>query len=542
MAMQQNREKARGHQETPGPLEAPMLPNWLAWLYSLLQPQLKKMFSFIERKGPRGFNPEDILLPEGYEVELVASGFNAPVHCAFDDEGDCYVVEAGHKVDAVPRILKVDVDSGRWEPFFTLPRERWNKTGAMTGACWHEGWLYVMNTDTLFRLDRNGANLQEVVTGLRGLGDHQANYPVVGPDGKLYFGQGTVTNSGIVGGDDYAFEWLPKFPDFHDVPAEDITLTGRNFEQPNVLDNLQGTVRTGAFVPYGTATEPGQVIRGDVRCTGAILRCNPDGSELEVVAWGLRNPYGIAFDADGRLFATEHGMDERSFRYVTGDPDDLYEIQEGAWYGWPDFAAGIRLDDESWPGGRGRDPVIADHPDPHPPRPLLTFPIHVGANGLDFCRDEGFGFPGDAFVALYGDLAPITTLHNTLKYWGYKVVRVDMQNRRLVDFAVNKIDGPAAHLPHEGFERPSHVQFGPDGALYVVDWGIIQIAPEVGGIRMQQQTGALWRIRRTEGSRGEAPPQPIEPPARTLILALAAGAGIVIAGAGLWLWHKWRQK
>ena len=47
-----------------------------------------------------------------------------------------------------------------------------------------------------------------------------------------------------------------------------------------------------------------------------------------------------------------------------------------------------------------------------------------------------------------------------------------------------------------------------DGALYVVDYGKVQIAPEVGGIRMVLGTGALWRIRRTGGPHGAEPPQP----------------------------------
>jgi hypothetical protein len=71
-------------------------------------------------------------------------------------------------------------------------------------------------------------------------------------------------------------------------------------------------------------------------------------------------------------------------------------------------------------------------------------------------------------VALFGDLAPVTS-PRMLTPAGFKVVRVDMRSRRVVDFAGNKIAGPASKLPHEGFERPSHCAFGPDGALYVVD-------------------------------------------------------------------------
>lgn len=251
-------------------------------------------------------------------------------------------------------------------------------------------------------------------------------------------------------------------------------------------------------MPFGTETYPGQIIKGNVKCNGSVLRCNPDGSNLELVAWGLRNPYGIAFHPDGRLFATEHGIDERSRRHIIGDLEDFYEIKQGAWYGFPDFASGIRLDDPFWKkGGRGREPVIAEHPDPNPPKPFVTFIDHAGPNEVDFCRDASFGFEGDAFIALFGDIAPVTT--RTITPRGFKIVRVDTRNRRVEDFAVNKIAGPASELPHEGFERPSHCQFGPDGALYVVDYGEIVIAPERGGIRMRKETGTLWRIRRAGG-------------------------------------------
>jgi glucose/arabinose dehydrogenase len=267
-----------------------------------------------------------------------------------------------------------------------------------------------------------------------------------------------------------------------------------------------------------------------------------DGSNLEVVAWGFRNPYGSAFHPDGRLFVTEHGIDERGARYIVGDLDDLYEIQEGAWYGWPDFASGIPLDDPRWgTGGQGREPVLAEHPNPNPPKPVVSFKPHAGVNGVSVSADERFGFVGDAFVALFGDLAPVTTPRLAAPA-GFKVVRVDMQKHEVVDFAVNRIAGPASKLPHAGFERPSHCAFGPDGALYVVDWGEIEIAPEVGGVRMQQGTGTLWRIRRTEGPQGDRPPQPVVVPLYGVqLLALIAGAA-GLGALGLWVARRLRTR
>ena len=530
------------------------LPGWidpdtfLAALYKPLLPALKKMTKG-RRSGPRGHNPKDVLVPDGFAVEVVATGFTTPVHCCFDDQGTCYVVECGHKSEARPRILKVDLRTGRYETYLELPEDRWVKTGAVTGACWRDGTLYVTNTDHVFRVTPD-KRIEDVVTGLPGRGDHQTNYPVLGPDGKLYWGQGSVTNGGVVGAENFAYEWLPKFPHTHDVPGGDVTLAGRNYEYPNVLGSVTERVRSGAYVPFGTETQPGQVIAGRAKCSGAILRCDPEGGAVvETVAWGLRNPYGIAFHPDGRLFATEHGLDERGGRYVVGDFDDFYEIKEGGWYGWPDFASGVRLDDPYWgpPGeGQGREPVLAEHPEPQPPAPFVVFEPHAASNGVDFCRDAAFGFEGDAFVALFGDLAPVTSPRMT-RPAGFKVVRVDMRERQVVDFAVNRIDGPASKLPHEGFERPSHCAFGPDGALYIVDWGEIDIAPEVGGVRMQNGTGTLWRIRRTAPAGqpvGNRPPEPARLPFYALQYAAWLGGVAGVAGltaVGAWLLRRaWR--
>lgn len=190
------------------------------------------------------------------------------------------------------------------------------------------------------------------------------------------------------------------------------------------------------------------------------------------------------------------------------------------------------MDDPYWgKDGHGREPVLAEFPDPNPPMPFVSFETHTGANGVDFCRDAAFGFYGDAFVALFGDLAPITTVRHATTPADFKVVRVDMQTRRIVDFAVNKIEGSASKLPHEGFERPSHCQFGPDGALYIVDFGAIRIAPETGGIQMQKQTGSLWRIRRIGATIGEQPPEPTRVPAYLgQYLAILGGLVALLTG------------
>jgi len=337
----------------------------------------------------------------------------------------------------------------------------------------------------------------------------------------------------VVGIDIAAF--VARSPELHTTPCQDITLRGLNFETPDFrTEDPSDTVLTGAYVPFGTETTPGQVIPGTAKCGGAVIAFDPVADDpeatLEVYAWGMRNVIGVAWGADGTMYAGVNGFDVRGSRPVNDEYDATYIVEEGTWYGWPDHSAALEplgptfdspdslqaptvLDGKML--GKDLAPVI-DHDASglEVADPSLVLGLH-GFNSspskLAVAPDSWGDLAGHVFVAEWGDLSPNT---NPLrdKPEGYQIVGIDPATGQVRPFVRNIEPGPASrqNARLQGIERPIDVKFGPDGAMYVVDYGIANVNPArtaEGQVPYEfpPETGAVWRVTAAESAAGSAP-------------------------------------
>nr|MDQ3853005.1 hypothetical protein [Thermoproteota archaeon] len=285
---------------------------------------------------------------------------------------------------------------------------------------YHGGILYVSNRGKITAVDATTGEPLDLIMGVRNQGDYRTNQIAFGPDGRLYFGQGAATNSGVIGEDNY--EWFRIMPSyygvvpFYDVPGQNITLTGQNFESSNMFTPVDpsDSATTGAFVPYGNITTKGQNITGDPRCTACIVSANPDGTDLKVVAWGLRNPYGLAFDSNNKLIVSVDGADERGNRPIANDEDKVYSIDvlnstssnSSKFYGWPDyFGNGEPVTSGKFQSNSSSQPLqflMQNHPSVE--KPLALVGLNATVTQIAMSNNSNFGFKGSMFIGEFGSV------------------------------------------------------------------------------------------------------------------------------------------
>jgi glucose/arabinose dehydrogenase len=276
--------------------------------------------------------------PEGFKVELFASGLSNPRIIRTAPNGDLFVAETGAGEIKIFRGITADGKPKETATFATGLRQPFGIAFYPPGA--NPQWVYIGNTDSLVRFPyKNGdlkasAAAETLVSGIP-TGGHSTRDVAFSLDGKrLFYSVGSQSNV-----DD---------PDEH----------------------------------------PGEVRRAN------ILEYTPEGKFVKIYAAGIRNPVGIAVNPiTGELWCSVNERDALGDNLV---PDYITHVQEGAFYGWPWYYMGSNQD----PRHPGKHPELKGKvlvPDvllqPHNASLEMTF-----YNGSQFPAE----YKGDIFAGEHG--------------------------------------------------------------------------------------------------------------------------------------------
>jgi glucose/arabinose dehydrogenase len=475
--------------------------------------------------------------PAGCSFVQLIKGLNCPTAMCWDSDGNMLFAESG--IDgSEPHIFGFHKDNSYfniypWKRTVSFYPTGFVLYGPIGGMAAYNGKIYVSHRDrndkgVITALGYDGTH-STIVADLPAQGDYGVTDVVIN-GGRVYFGVGTATNSGVVGLDNFAEGWAKRHPEAHDEvyspPPNDTPwkLLGFRFDTPNPFAGLgNGDLSvTGPFQAFGHSNQ--SRIRPTDKPNGAIYSVSVDGGPAKVEAYGFHNPRGIAFDQYGRVFLTTDGMQTRGTRPIVDDPDTLVHMVREGWHGFPDFSTDFHpISDEKYrppvsmliqSGYPEVSPLLnADASGLHlPDSPQLLvygiFPSLSGAGKMDFIPSTGpfKELQGNIVVALDGDRAPFAT--NGLKLLGrqgFKIALVDMDNRQVKDFVRNTAGVPVSMQPFGtiGLERPIDVKVGPDGAIYILDFGRMENNSAIP--RYYPGTGGLFRLNSIEPTPASTP-------------------------------------
>ncbi len=212
------------------------------------------------------------------------------------------------------------------------------------------------------------------------------------------------------------------------------------------------------YVPVGA---PCNICAPDENRYANIMRMKPDGTDLQVVARGVRNSVGFDWHpATHQLWFTDNGRDNM------GDdiPDDELNrlTRAGQHFGYPYCHAGDVPDPEF---GKRR-PCSEFEP------PVAKLGAHVAALGMRFYTGKQFpaAYRNSIFIAEHGSWNRTVPI-------GYRVARVVLNDRGQV--VRQEIFAQGWLRDGKPWGRPVDVLVAPDGSLLVSD----------------DMAGAIYRIR-----------------------------------------------
>jgi glucose/arabinose dehydrogenase len=185
-----------------------------------------------------------------------------------------------------------------------------------------------------------------------------------------------------------------------------------------------------------------------------ILRYGADGGGGRIYATGLRNASGLAFDAQGRLWAVVNQRDNLMPSWNDLPTEEVNLVQEGGDYGWP----------TCYPDGglRKPNPEFADASCAKVLPSTFSLPAHTAPLQAVFYGAKQFPerFRGALFVAMHGSW-------NRSPPSGYKVVAIRFEDGKPV--GVEDFVSGWLTTDYRVRGRPVGLAVAADGSLFISD-------------------------------------------------------------------------
>lgn len=332
-----------------------------------------------------------LTLPPGFSIEVYAADVPNARQMALSPSGTLFV--STRRAGNVYAVLDDDGDQAA-DRVLTIDSD----LNIPNGVAFRDGALYVAEVSRVLRYDDIEANLETppepVVVNDAFPGDraHGWKFIAFGPDGRLYVPVGAPCN---------------------------------------VCDH--------------EATAP---------IYSTITRMNPDGSELEIYARGIRNSVGFAWHPEtDELWFTNNGRD------MLGDtrPADTlnHAPQPGFHFGFPFCHQGDI-----------QDPEFSTRPCSEFRPPAQRLGPHVAALGMRFYTGDLFPpeYRHQIFIAEHGSWNRSAEAGHT----GYRITVATLDGDQVTDYSIFA-EGWLDPATNEAWGRPVDVQVMPDGALLVTD-------------------------------------------------------------------------
>jgi len=205
------------------------------------------------------------------------------------------------------------------------------------------------------------------------------------------------------------------------------------------------------YVPVGAPCNICDSATVDARYA-SITRMDPDGTNREIVAHGVRNTVGFTWHPEtGELWFTDNGRD------MMGDdvpPCELNRVSEaGQHFGYP-FCHGGTIPDPEYGDQRPCSDFVP---------PVQNLGAHVAPLGVKFYTGDMFPdrYRGQVLIAEHGSW-------NRSSKVGYRITMVTLEGNEAVSYEPF-IDGWLDEASQEAFGRPVDLLLLEDGSLLISD-------------------------------------------------------------------------